>query len=61
LAIDRAQASIDDILRTFHAMLPLSRSARTLVCDAYRPGIEASDRSLRFAADDHAVISGDRR
>lgn len=75
-AIDHAQSSIDDILRTFDAMLRLSaigsnaRRERFVavdlaavtesVCDAYRPDIEASGRTLHFAADENAVISGDR-
>lgn len=76
LTIDHAQSSIDEILRTFDAMLRLSaigsdaRRERFVavdlaevtesVCDAYRPDIEASGRTLQFAADENAVISGDR-
>lgn len=76
-AIDHAQASIDEILRTFDAMLRLSAigsdasrerfAALDLaevaegVCDAYRPDVEASGRTLTFAADDNAVINGDRQ
>lgn len=75
-AIDRARASIDDILRTFDAMLRLSaigsdaRRERFAaidvaeiaesVSDAYRPDIEASGRSLLFTADENAIINGDR-
>ena len=75
-AVDHAQSSIDDILRTFDAMLRLSAigsdsrrerftaldlaEVTESVCDAYRPDVEASGRTLSFAADDSAVISGDR-
>jgi signal transduction histidine kinase len=74
--IDHAQSSIDEILRTFDAMLRLSAigsdarrerftavdlaEVTESVCDAYRPDIELSGRTLTFAADDNGVINGDR-
>ncbi len=76
-AIDHAQSSIDEILRTFDAMLRLSAIgsdasrdrftaldlAETAegVCDAYKPDVEASGRTLAFAADENALINGDRQ
>lgn len=74
--VEAAQSSIDQILRTFDAMLRLSaletNAARGrfamvdlseiagAVCDAYRPDIEASGRFLSTFAEGEARIWGDR-
>lgn len=74
--VEAAQSSIDQILRTFDAMLRLSaletNAARgrfatvdlseiaEAVCDAYRLDIEASGRSLSLIAEGGAQIWGDR-
>lgn len=74
-AVEAAQSSVDDILRSFDAMLRLSEieagamRARFAnldlavvmerVCDAYRPDIEASGRSLTVSLAAGSLINGD--
>jgi signal transduction histidine kinase len=74
-AIEGAQASIDEVLRTFDAMLRRSEieagamrarfapadvaAVMETVCDAYRPDIEASGRTLTVRLDGGAQVQGD--